>query len=522
MEFEASASGVTVPVKWSSSNPNVISCTEGGKIKGIAKGKATITVKSRNSKSSDSITVYCAKKIEEPETAGIVLPIFCINRTPVLFNFEECILNLGFFLGNTKKVKVLGYYDDYFYAEYKSGEELCRGLIWSLFLPNGIGAKEIFSQLSYYSIVLKTGETSAEKLTTKYKGNVDWTVSDKNIISFDKSSGKITAAKPGIAIITARVGTTRKSSTVYSVSQWLEPETAVAAKDVTVRETPSVIGNKAGTVLKGSRMTADGDLENGMDWVYITSGNIKGFVHLSDFPGINYLMTEYHYYDQGFEKRFSSGYDKIRDYSSVLNDVMMRIFGLKISQYIEEYTSLADECKIKTYGYVHKNNLNRTCPKSNGHNTASCIDYREIRKDFLADKGEGSDLSGKCLWTGHDLEPPYASSVTQTKLNVILFNSLGVRVAINNNKEFDEEYVIRTRFLIEIIHETAHLLGAEDGYCKEDFKDGHCSNVYCYVCNKLPKPNCIMVEFNSNVEYADTVFCSECIKTINEHLSDHH
>lgn len=201
---------------------------------------------------------------------------------------------------------------------------------------------------------------------------------------------------------------------------------------------------------------------------------------------------------------------------------MMRIFGLKINQYIEPYTSLADECKIKTYGSVYKNNLNMTCPKSNGHNTASCIDYREIRRDFLADKEEGSNLSAKCLWTGHDLEPLYTTSASSTKLNAILFNSLGVQLAINTNKELDKEYVIRTRFLIEIIHETAHLLGAEDGYCKKDGGTGHCSNEYCYDCNKVSKPNCIMVEFSSNVQYADTVFCGECIKTINEHISDHH
>ncbi len=523
MEFEASTSGVYVPVEWSSSNQDVISCTKDGKIKGVTKGRATITVKAKNDKSSDSITVYCVKRFNESEDAEIKIPLFWINKTPVFFDIEKIIFDLVSYVWGGIKVTVLGYYDDYFYVEYKDGEGDSYGLIWSNFFWNSTGSKEIFRQLSYYNITLKTGESSAEKLTTKYKGDVDWTVSDKNIISFDKNTGKITAKKPGTAIITAQVGTTKKSCIVYSVSQWLEPETAVAAKDVTVRKTPSFTGEKAGTVLKGSRMTADGDLENGTRWVYITSGNISGFVQLSDFPGINYLMTEYHYYDQGFEKRFSSGYEKIRDYSSVLNDIMMRIFGLKINQHIEEYTSLADECKIKTYGSVYKNNLDFACSKSNGHNASSCLNYKEIRSDFLTDKGQGSDWIGKCLWTGHTLEPSGVSSVTHTLYKTIFFNSLGVQVAINNNKELDKEYVIRTRFLIEIIHETAHLLGAEDGYCNKDGgSDGHCSNEHCYVCNELPKPECIMVEFDGNVEYSDTIFCSECIETINKHLSNHH
>lgn len=411
--------------------------------------------------------------------------------------------------------------------EYEDGGELCRGLMLSIFLPDNVGSKEIFRQISYDRIVLRQGTSSGQPLTTEYKGNVDWTVSDKNIVSFDKSTGKITARNPGTAIITAKVGTTRRSCIVYSVSQWLEPETAVATKDVIVRETPSATGDKAGTVLTGSSMTADGDFENGMRWVYVTSGTTKGFVNLDDFPGINYLMAEYHYYDQGFEERFGSGSDKIRSYSSVLNDVMMRIFGLKISQHVEAYTSLADECKIKTFGSVYKNNLDlRSCPKTNGHCTMSCLHFEELRGKFLLDKGRGSVFSGKCLWSGHFLEPYGVGSVTHVPVNAIVFTYYGVYAALQSSESdeaADKEYIIKTRFFIEIIHETAHLLGTKDGYCKRDGENGgHCSNEYCYKCNGLPVPECIMVDFDGNVEYADTVFCNECINKINEHLSDHH
>ena len=530
MNFETPGTTSYVSVKWSSSNPDVISCTEDGKIKGLIKGSATITVKVTNGKGSDSITVYCAKKFEEPETVNLKFPFFWVNKTPVFYGVEKfriCFKLLNGMLPYIyyKEVKVLGYYDGYFYVEYEDGGELCHGLMLSIFLPNNVGSKEIFRQISYDRIVLRQGESSGRPLTTDYKGNVDWIVSDKNIVSFNKDTGKITAKTPGISIITAKVGTTRKSCIVYSVSQWLEPETAVATKDVTVRETPSVSGDKKGTVLNGSIMTADGDLENGMKWIYVTSGNTKGFVHLSDFPGINYLMTEYHYFDQGFEERYGSGYRKIRDYSSVLNDVMMRIFGLKISQHIEDYTSLADDCKIKTYGSVSKSNLDQLyCPKSSEHSTRSCLHTGELRGKFLTDKGFGSDLMGKCLWSGHYLEPYMVGSVSNTQRNVIVFNCYGVVVALENNKDSTNiDYVIRTRQLIEITHETAHLLGAEDGYCKKDGKDGgHCSNEYCYKCNGLPVPECIMVAFDGNVEYADTVFCNECINKINEHLADHH
>lgn len=133
MEFETSVSGVSVPVKWSSSNPNVISCTEDGKIKGLIKGRATITVKSRNGKSSDSITVYCAKKFEEPETAVIRLPFYFIHKTPAILNIEKLRFNWGLFLMSGVKVDVLGYYDNYFYVKYKDSGQVCNGLMWSVF-----------------------------------------------------------------------------------------------------------------------------------------------------------------------------------------------------------------------------------------------------------------------------------------------------------------------------------------------------------------------------------------------------
>lgn len=524
MNFETPDTTSYVPVKWSSSNPNVISCTEDGKIKGLIKGSATITVKVKNSNSSDSITVYCAKKLQEPETAKIRLPYFWTNRIPNFFSIEMFRLNFGVLFFNGAKVTVLGYYDDYFYIEYEEEENLYTGFIWSNFLPNNVGAKDIFRQISYDRIVLKQGESSAQRLTTDYTGKVDWIVSDKNIISFDADTGRITAKSPGVAIITAKVGRTKISCFVYSVSQWLESETAVATKDVIVREIPSVTGDKAGTVLKGTSITADGDFENGMRWVYITSGSTKGFVHLDDFPGINYLMTEYHYYDQGFEERFGSGFDKIRGYSSVLNDIMMRIFGLKISQHIEEYTSLADDCKIKTYGYVYWNNLYADCPKTQGHYSDVCIDDLKMHDTMLKEKGNCTNTLTRCLWTGHYLYNNLPSYFHNIK-NSILFTIAGYTKYSKTTDDFrnlpDNE--VRDRALYEIVHETAHTLGAVDGYCKKDGEyGGHCSNEYCYKCNGLPVPDCIMADNKNNPEKRTSVFCEECIEIINSHLSSHH
>lgn len=411
----------------------------------------------------------------------------------------------------------MGYYGDYFFVEYNFSGAAHKGFIWSVFLPNNVASDEIFRQISFNEIILKSGETSTERLTTNYTGTVKWTVSDENVVSFDSKTGKITAKMPGTAIISATVGTTVKSCMVFSVSQWYETETSVLTKNVNVKSIPSLTGETLATLSKGTSVIADGDFENGWNWIHITSSNTAGFIQLSDFPGIDYLMSEYHYYDEGFETRYTSPIAKIYDYADVLNDVMMENFNLKICPHVEKYTSLADRCKITTYGSIYKNNLYSECPKTGVHNSNSCLDYLEIRKTMIKEKGKGNCLAGKCLWTGH-ITYPFYPSVTNPPLETIIFTC---RRVVNSSYTNLSDDIIRDKRLNEIIHETAHLLSAEDGYCTgiEEGKT-HCSNEFCYSCNGLPIPKCIMV--NDIDPEKETVFCRECAEIIQSHLEKNH
>ena len=62
---EASSS-IFEAVEWSSSNPDVISCTKGGEIEGLKAGeKATITCKAKHGSKKASMTVYCVEKIPQ-------------------------------------------------------------------------------------------------------------------------------------------------------------------------------------------------------------------------------------------------------------------------------------------------------------------------------------------------------------------------------------------------------------------------------------------------------------------------
>ena len=510
-------------IVWSSSNPNVIECTKDGKVKGVTKGQATITVKAKGGKAQDSITVYCAQKLSKPISTNIFSFFAWTGHKPYFFSFQHFFTRLfnPFFIG--KAITVKGYYDSYFYITYQISEENCNGFIWSDFLSSNIAADEIFKQLSTYEMVIISGTSSTEKVTTKYKGNVKWTVSNDDVISFNSSTGTVYAKKPGTALVTATVGTTSKSCMVFSVSQWYEPEVTVSEKEVSVRKFPSITSDVVATLPKGASITARGDLENGWEWIYVTSGSINGFIKISDFPGIDYLMAEYHYYDEGFDVRYESAKSKIYDYAEVMNDVMMDNFNLKVCSYVEAYTSAADRCKTLTYGCVYQNNLYVACPKTGEHSLTSCLHYSELREKMLKDKGEGSDVVGKCIWTGHILEP-HLPSVTNSMLNAIVFTCLNVTNYSDTSKKYNnvtpnDIWKWRT---IEIVHETAHLFGAVDGYCEGVLEgEEHCSNLNCYRCNKEPIPECIMAK---EVDPNDTtdVFCDECKQTIRNHLESHH
>lgn len=511
-------------VEWSSSNPYVIECTKDGKIKGVTKGKATITVKAKRGKAQDSITVYCAQKLSKPISTAISSFFAWTVHRPSFFSFQHFFTRLftPYFIG--KAITVKGYYDSYFYITYQVSEENCNGFIWSDFLSSNIAADEIFKQLSIYEMVVISGTSSTEKVTTKYKGNVKWTVSNNEVISFDSSTGKVFAKKPGTALVTATVGTTSKSCMVFSVSQWYEPETAVSGKDVTVRKFPSVTSDVVATLPKGTSITAHGDLENGWEWIHITSGDINGFIKLSDFPGIDYLMAEYHYYDEGFDVRYDYPISKIYDYAEVMNDVMMANFNLKVCPYVEAYTSTADRCKTLTYGYVYANNLYAACPQTGEHSSISCLHYSALREKMLKDKGVASDFVVKCIWTGHILEP-HLTSVCNTLLRAIVFTCRNVTYYSNVsnkyvNKASDE---IREWRINELIHETAHLFGANDGYCYNDNGSEHCTNDYCFSCNNNTEdtPDCVMIK-NVNFNNTQSVFCDECKETIKNYLNENY
>lgn len=410
------------------------------------------------------------------------------------------------------KIKVLGYSGIYTYVEDVDTQQ--KGYIFYLLLDDKFDFNRNYDHVY-------TGQTNSGRLKIINGVNVEWTVNPSGYISIDQETKIITGIKPGSVTVTAKSGMRRISCTVTCINPWKEQETATAEKDVEVFPNDNNSVENIGTISKGTVIAAKGDLADGSGWIYVNSGSLWGFIKLSDFPGIDYLLTEYHYYDQGYNIRFGSAESKIYDYASVLNDVMMANFKLKVCPYVDSYTSLTDNCKILSYGEVNKNNLSKSCPQTGNHHKNSCLVATHVRDDMLSYKHNGSPTVTKCIWTGHIMnshkgDRSHSESTTQS----IIFTT--------GNTVYSDSYTnksnnsVKNLSLYEIVHETSHQLSANDHYCYGKDGSGLCKNPNCIICfgNGI-LPECIM----GKVIYpTDTynLFCEECETKIKNHTEDHH
>ncbi len=265
-------------VEWSSSNPDVISCTKSGEIKGLKKGKATITVKAKIGKAEDSIVIYCAKSMSK-QTTSLNVGFNWTSKTPFLFNIQHLYLTLNPLLFS-HKITVKGRYNDCFYVTYTYNDVEIEGFVWKNFVPQTVGSKEMLRQLSVYNLNVFTGTTSDTKVTTNYKGDVIWTVVPEGIIDFDDKTGTVTAKEPGIATITATAGTSVKICTVYSIYEWPTQWTGMTNRNTYIYK--AEYGAYSTDIYKetGKLFTVCGDM--GDSWAYgYDEYNNRGFIPIS-------------------------------------------------------------------------------------------------------------------------------------------------------------------------------------------------------------------------------------------------
>ncbi len=296
-------------VEWSSSNPEAISCTEDGKIKGITAGKsAVITCKAKWGSAEDTKTIYCVEKIPQKTKSGFENILTFVFAGPNLLVKDICFdiqvyrnifINLlrllliptaaktssEVFLGD--KVTVYGKAGGMAYVRYGEGEKL-DGFVRYKDLKNQINA---FLNLSAKDMNVWANGITYEnrKLTTPYKGTVDWTVENNKYISFDEETGQITGKTEGVGKtvkITAKADGMTESCTIHLLYKWEQPWTTKTNKETYLYNADENTYVKGNFLAKGKEFVVQGDCGTSSGWAYgyckINGENRWGYVPIAD------------------------------------------------------------------------------------------------------------------------------------------------------------------------------------------------------------------------------------------------
>lgn len=445
-------------------------------------------------------------------------------KVDFMFAFFRSEPNLSFstikkIFWHGRKVKVLDYSGDFVYVQDLESEN--EGYIHKMLLND----KPLNIRQQYINIYKGASKDGIVTINYEKDGVLNWSVSKNGIVEVTKYSDRSLSVKgisPGTVTLTVRCNGNKDTCDISCIEQWSDTETTTAQSPIKIMGIPGKYYNGAKTIPEGATITARGNIPGNNDYVYVSSGDIWGFIKRSDFSAIKYMMTQYHYYDQGYSLRFGSAETKIYDYASVLNDVMMANFNFKVCPYVYSYTSLADQCKILQYGSVKANNLASSCPKNGSHNEESCLVASHIRDAMLLDKGNGTNTITKCVWTGHimDSHKGDRSHSESEKTNSIIFTTGNtVNTDSYTNKSSS---TVRKTSIYEIVHETSHQLSAPDHYCYGKTDSASCKNPNCELCyGSGTLPDCVMGKI---IYPTDTyvLYCEECATKITNHLKDHH
>lgn len=443
-----------------------------------------------------------------------------------LFAFFRSEPNLSFgtikgIFWHDREVKVLGYSGSFVYVQDSDSKD--KGYIHKLLLND----RPLNIKQQYVNVY--KGATKDGIVTINYDkdGVLEWSASPAGIIEvteYSDCSLSVKGLNSGTATLTVKCNGDKDTCDIACIEKWSGTETATAQTSITVMGTPGNEYKGAKIISKGATITARGYIPESSDYVYVSSGSIWGFIRLSDFPAIKYMMTQYHYYDEGYKERFSSANTKIADYASVLNDVMMVNFKLKVCSYVKPYTSPADQCKKWKYGDDYLDYLSGSCTKISPHKTDSCLQTGYLRDDLKKQFGNGGGTVSKVAWTGH-IMTNYETDRSNATVGIgtVIITPYATTNPNNNFSNYSSDK-IRRESLYTIVHETGHQLNLRDHYCKKDFSEqtGKCTNEFCVTCNKLPySDDCIMLD-RINVETVNTskIYCDYCKNTISIYLSD--
>ena len=220
-----------------------------------------------------------------------------------------------------------------------------------------------------------------------------------------------------------------------------------------------------------------------------------------------------HYYDKGYNIRENGAAAAIQNYHNVVAAKFYSIFGVKLVGSVQSFESICDQCKTDRYGTLSSVYLNINCPHS-----PVCLNTLNIRNDLFNTDSDGNEITSVVIWSGHRMlnyENDRSNSVNASHSVVMTTYGIG------DWSDEDAKYAKRTKTLF---HELSHQLGVPDHYCYDDAEEegGKCSNPNCDTCVKAydDTRKCIMGQGTNITD--NTVYCTECLNAIGNHLADHH
>ncbi|MBQ4603280.1 MAG: Ig-like domain-containing protein [Clostridia bacterium] len=284
-------------VKWSSSNPSVISCTDDGIITGVsAGGYADITCEAKFGSEHDKIRVYCVESTGSPVKSGFTSFLTLIYAEPSMLKvvawhfdimswFTEMIKLIAPALGPlmppmtttdanefmifSSKCIVNGRYNSYAYITFDNGTGERDGFVKYSRLSN---PPNDFLKLSAENMdVWGNGYVNTnKKLTSNYKGEskIDWDVADESIVEFNEETGQVTGKKPGKTTITATVDGMTEKCTVHSLYRWPQTWTTKTNCNTSLYRADTSEYVVINSMPKGTSFEVYGDNGTSDGWAY--------------------------------------------------------------------------------------------------------------------------------------------------------------------------------------------------------------------------------------------------------------
>lgn len=397
-------------VEWSSSNPEAISCTEDGKIKGLVAGEsAIITCKAKWGSVNDKIKVYCVKKIS-PAVKCKLNGIFIYTLAQpaqgkwsrVIWNipsFLDMLLNILKLVANASvssmafpypttdsKVTVYGRVKEYAYVRFGESN-MFDGFINYKFLPENTNA---FLNLSTKNMnVWANGITyEGRNLTTSYKGTVDWTVENNKYISFDEETGQITGKTEGIGKkvkITAKADGMTESCTIHLLYKWKQPWTTKTNKETYLYNADENTYVKGNFLAKGKEFVVQGDCGTSSGWAYgyckINGENRWGYVPIADVSTKG-TVSQYNNLGWSWPVKTPAGKNKANYISSPYG---WRDTSPKRHQGIDITTGKSGEIQGYEVVSAFDGTVDFICDKE-GYDWGYCVAIRSNKKDSVSGK----------------------------------------------------------------------------------------------------------------------------------------